>query len=93
MLEQVSLAHFEPVMTRVGPWKMPKCFENGPFWDQKCVKSGSQTRFPQGDHAPFGKREQVFSAHFQHVATGFGPWRMPKYLDNGPFWDQKWVKN
>ena len=34
MLKQVILAHFEPVVTRFGPWKIPKCLQNGPFWDQ-----------------------------------------------------------
>ena len=28
MLSQVFLARFEPVVTRFGPWKIPKCFEN-----------------------------------------------------------------
>ena len=40
MLKQVFLAHFEPVVTCFGPWKIPKCLENGPFWDQKWVKNG-----------------------------------------------------
>ena len=37
MLKQVLLAHFEPVVTCFGPWKIPTCLENGPFWDQKWV--------------------------------------------------------
>ena len=37
--------------------------------------------------------EQVFLGHFEPVVTGFGPWKIPKFLENGPFWDQKWVKN
>ena len=45
MLKQVFLAHFEPVETRFGPWKIQKCLENGPFWDQKWVKNGSKTHF------------------------------------------------
>ena len=35
MLKQVFLARFEPVVTRFGPWKIPKCLENGPIQDQK----------------------------------------------------------
>ena len=31
MLKQVFLARFEPVVTRFGPWKIPKCLKNGPF--------------------------------------------------------------
>ena len=47
MLEQVVLAHLEPVATGFGPWKIPKCLEYGPFSDQKWVKNGSKTRFPK----------------------------------------------
>ena len=49
MLKQAFLAHFEPVATRFGPWKIPKCFENGPFQDQKWVKNGSKTCFSKSD--------------------------------------------
>ena len=42
---------------------------------------------------PLGMPEQVFSACFEPVVTRFGPWKMPKCLENGLFWDQKWVKN
>ena len=35
MLKRVFLARFEPVVARYGPWKIPKCLENGPFQDQK----------------------------------------------------------
>ena len=37
--------------------------------------------------------KQVFLAHFEPVATGFGSRKIPKCLEIGPFWDQKWVKN
>ena len=47
MLKHVFLAHVVPVVTRFGPWKIPKCLENGPFWDQKWVINGSKTRFPK----------------------------------------------
>ena len=60
MLKQVFLGHFETVMKRFGPWKIPKCLENGPFWDQKWVKKGSKTRFPKNDRGPFGMLKQVF---------------------------------
>ena len=45
MIKQVVLAHFEPLVTRFGPRKIPKCFEIGPFCDQKWVKDGSKARF------------------------------------------------
>ena len=38
MLKQVFLGRFEPMVAYFGPWKIPKCLENGPFWDQKWVK-------------------------------------------------------
>ena len=53
MLKHVLLARFEPVVVRFGPRKIPKCLENGPFQDQKCVKNGSKTRFSKSDPRPF----------------------------------------
>jgi hypothetical protein len=93
MLKQVFLGHFEPVVARFGPWKIPKCLENEPFWDQKWVKNGSKTRFSKSDPGPFMMLKQVVLAHFEPMATGFGSWKLPRCLENGPFWDQKWVKN
>ena len=31
MIKQVFLGRFELVVARFGPWKIPKCLENGPF--------------------------------------------------------------
>ena len=93
MLKQVFLGRFEPVVARFGPWKIPKCLENGPIQDQKWVKNGSKTHFSKSDPAPFGILKQVFLAGFEAVVTRFGPWKIPKCLENGPFQDQKWVKN
>ena len=92
MHKQVFLAHLAPVLTRFGPWKMPKCIANGPFWDQKWVENGSKTHYSKRDHAPFGMLKQMFLAHFELVVTRFGPWKMPLGLEHGPFWDQQWVK-
>ena len=72
MLKQVFLGRFEPVVARFGPWKIPKCLENGPFWDQQWVKNGSKTRFSKNDPGPFMMLKQVVLAHFEPVATGFG---------------------
>ena len=93
MLKQVFLGRFEPVVARFGPRKIPKCLENGPFWDQKWVKNGSKSRFSKNDPGPFMMLKQVVLAHFELVATSFGSSKIPKCLENGPFWDQKWVKN
>ena len=37
--------------------------------------------------------KQVLLAHFEPVVTFFGPCKIPKCPEKGPFWDQKWVKN
>ena len=73
MLKQMILAHFEPVGAGFGPWKFPKCRENGPFWDQKWVKNGSKTCFSERDPKPFGIVKQVFLAHFEPVLMEFSP--------------------
>ena len=75
MLKQVFLAHFELVVTRFGPWKIPKCFENGPLWDQKWVKNGSKTRFSKSDPGLFAMLKQVSLAHFEPVLNNFSPFR------------------
>ena len=93
MLKQVFLGRFEPVVACFGPQKIPKCLENGPFWDQQWVKNGSKTRFSKSDPGPFGMPEQMVLAHIEPVGARFGPWKIPKCLESGPFWDQKWVKN
>ena len=89
MLKQVFLGRFEPLVARFGLWKIPKCLENGPFWDQRWVKNGSKTRFSKNDPGPFMMLKQAVLAHFEPVATGFGSWKLPKCLENGPVWDQE----
>ena len=46
MPKQVLLARFELVVARFGPPKIPKCLENGLFWDKKMgpkwVRNGSE---------------------------------------------------
>ena len=37
--------------------------------------------------------KQVFLARFEPMVTRFGPWKTPYCLEDGSFWDQKWVKN
>ena len=91
-LKQVFLAHFEPVLAHFGPWKIPKCLEKGPLWDQTWVQNGSKMCFYKSDHAQFWMLKQVFLAHFESEVTRFGPWKTPKCLEKGPLWDQKWVQ-
>ena len=88
MLKQLFLIHFEPVVTRFGPWKIPKWLENWSFWDQKRLLNGSKTRFSKSDPAPFGMLKKLVLAHFEPIRTGFGPWKLPKCLEKGPFWEQ-----
>ena len=84
---------FEPVVTRFGLGKIPQCLENGLFWDQKWVKNGSKTHFSETDPGPFAMLKQVLLANFEPVVTRFGPRKIPKCLEMGPFWDQKGVIN
>ena len=39
MLKQLSLAHFEPVVTPFGPWKLPKWAVLGPKMRQHRVNN------------------------------------------------------
>ena len=73
MLKQVFLAHFEPMVTHFGPWKIPKCLENGLFWDQGWVKNGSITRFPAKGRGPFRVHKQDNCAHVEPILTRFRP--------------------
>ena len=93
MLNQVFLGRFEPVVARFGPWKIPKCLENGPFQDQRWVKNVSKAHSSKNDPRPFGMLKQVFLARFEPVVLGYGPWKIPKCLEKGPFWNRKWVQN
>ena len=58
-LKQVFLDGFELVVAHFGPPKIPKCRENGLFWDQKWVKNGSKTHFSKPHTAPFGVHKRV----------------------------------
>ena len=73
MFKQVVLAHYEPVATGFGSLKLPKCLENGPFWDQKWVENESKTRFSESDPGPFGMLKQGFFARFEPVLTELSP--------------------
>ena len=58
-LKQVFLDRFELVVAQFGPPKIPKCLENGLFWDQKWVKNGSKTHFSKPYPRPFGVHKRV----------------------------------
>ena len=59
MLKKVVIGRFEPVVARFGPWKIPKCLENGPFRDQQWVKNGSKPHFSKNDLGPFMMLKQL----------------------------------
>ena len=42
---------------------------------------------------PCAPQKQVFLDRFELVVAHFGPPKIPKCLEKGLFWDQKWVKN
>ena len=58
-LKQVFLDRFELVVAHLGPPKIPKCLENGLFWDQKWLKNGSKTHFSKPHPRPFGVHQRV----------------------------------
>ena len=65
-LKQVFLDPFQVVVDHFGLPKIPKCLENGLFWDQKWVKmgcfgtkNGSKTHFSKPHPRPFGVHKRV----------------------------------
>ena len=57
-LKQAFLDHFQLVVAHFGP-KIPKCLENGLFWDQNWVKNGSKMCFSKPHPRPFGVHKRV----------------------------------
>ena len=45
-LKQVFLDRFELVVAHFGPPKIPKCLDNGLFWDKNGSKMGQNRIFP-----------------------------------------------
>ena len=56
---QLFLDRFELVVAHFGPPKIPKCLENGLFWDQKWVKNGSKAHFSKPHPRPYGVHKRV----------------------------------
>ena len=59
MPKQVALVRFELVVARCGTPNIPKCLENGLFWDNNWVKNGSKMGFPKNYPRPFGVPKQA----------------------------------
>ena len=49
--------------------------------------------FLKNDPRPCATLKQVFLDRFELVVAHFGTPKIPKCLETGLFWDQKWVKN
>ena len=49
--------------------------------------------FSKNDPRPHGMPKEVFLARFELMVAYFGPPALPKCLENGLFWDKKWVQN
>ena len=49
--------------------------------------------FLKNDPRPCATLKQVFLDRYELVVAHFGTPKIPKCLENGLFWDQKWVKN
>ena len=73
MLKHVFLARFEPVGARFGPWKFPKCLENGPFQDEKWVKNGSKRVFQIVIRDHWGCTNHSFNPILSLCESIFGP--------------------
>ena len=54
---------------------------------------GKKMVFLKNDPRPCATLKQVFLDRFELAVAHFGPPKIPKCLENGLFWDQKWVKN
>ena len=47
MLKEVFLAHFEPVVTPLGPWKIPNALKISRFGNKSGSKMGPKGVFPK----------------------------------------------
>ena len=48
--------------------------------------------FLKNDPRTCAALKQVFCDRFEFVVAHFGPPKIPECLENGLFWDQKWVE-
>ena len=76
----------------LGHGKFQNALKMGRFGTKNGSKMGQKCIFFKSHPGPFGMLKQLFLGRLQFVVTRFGPWKIPKCLEIGPFWDQKWVK-
>ena len=73
----------------------------GPASPRTVGANGGSTRVPRAKKKIFSKvvprrlgmLKQVFLGRFDPLVARFGPWKIPKSLENGPFLDEQCVKN
>ena len=86
---------FQPMsclfLTRFGAWKIPKCFESGPFLFEEWAKKGSKKHFPKFTLELLGCATQLFQPILSPYYT-FGPQKISTSFENGPFLVEKWAK-
>ena len=78
-LKQLFLDRFEPVVAHFGPPKIPKCLENGLFWDQKWVKNA----FFQNSSSTIWGAQTGEMSPFWGILGHFGPSEVQKALKVG----------
>ena len=90
-----------PHETRRPPYQWSLGGAGGPANPRTVGANGGSTRVPRAKKMIFPKvaprplvmHKQVFLGRLEPVVARFGSWKIPKCLENGPFWDQQWVKN
>ena len=63
--------------------------QHGLFWGPKKGQKWVKNSFFQSHPEPFGVLKQVFFEHFEYVVMRFGPYKISKCLENGPFFGPK----
>ena len=93
-----------PTETREPPYQWSLGAAGGPASPRTVGANGGSTRVPRAKKIifskvvprPLGMLKQLFLGRFEPVVACFGPWKIPKCLENEPLWDQKlgqkWVK-
>ena len=84
MLKQVSLAHFEPVVTCFGPWKSQNALKRGRFGTKSGSKMGQKSVFPKVIWT-IGDARITFFKPILSPFDGFWPMETPYSLKRGRF--------
>ena len=90
-----------PNETRRPPYQWSLGAAGGPASPRTVGANGGSTRVPRakkmifskGVPGPLGMLKKVFLGRFEPLVARFAPWKIPKCLGNGAFWDQQSVKD